>query len=91
MQLSAGAKVTAKDTHRVDITLVLPEDRRREVRGGDVEEVLVQAITTIRDVMAEAATGDDPWVLQASTVDVTFATTRPDRCSLASKGNWATS
>jgi hypothetical protein len=57
----------------------------------DVEEVLVQAITTISDAMTEAATGDDPRVLQASAVDITFATTRPDRCRLASKGNWATS
>ena len=50
MKLSVGAKVTKKDTHTIDITLVPPEDQAtRQVRGGDVEEVLVNAIATIRD------------------------------------------
>ena len=60
-----------------------PEDRAtRQVRGGDVEDVLVNAIATIRDVVTKAAEGDDPWVLSASTIDISFAITA-DRNHLA--------
>ena len=77
MKLRVGGKVTSKDTHTIDITLVPPEERAtRQVRGGDVEEVLVNAIATVRAVVAEAAAGDDPWVLSASTIDIRFAITR---------------
>src|SRR5215469_18238827 len=67
MKLSLGANVTKKDTHTIDITLVPPEDRdTRQVRGGEeVQQVLIDAIATIRDVMTKAAEGDDPWVLSA--------------------------
>jgi hypothetical protein len=55
MKLSLGTKVTRKDTHTIDITLVPPEElATRQVRGGDVEDVLVNAIATIRDVTAKA-------------------------------------
>ncbi len=44
MKLSLGAKVTKKDTHTIDITLVPPEERdTRQVRGA--EEVISFAIT----------------------------------------------
>jgi hypothetical protein len=87
MQLSVGAKLSQKDTHTVDITLVPPRGRpRREVRGAEVEQVLVQAIATIRDVMASAAEGDDPWVLETSQVDITFAVTRAGSISLGTEG-----
>ena len=73
MKLSLGANVTKKDTHTIDITLVPPEDRdTRQVRGGEeVQQVLIDAIATIRDVMTKAAEGDDPWVLSAGTIDIT--------------------
>src|SRR5262249_35538767 len=42
MKLSVGAKVTKKDTHTIDITLVPPEERdTRQVRGAEVEDALV--------------------------------------------------
>src|SRR5689334_6325093 len=66
MKLRVGTKVTKKDTHTIDITLVPPKDGdTRQVRGGEVEDVLVNAIATIRDVMTKAAQGDEPWVLSA--------------------------
>ena len=90
MKLSLGAKVTKKDTHTIDITLVPPEERdTRQVRGGDVEEVLVNAIATIRDVMTKAAEGDDPWVLSASTIDISFAITQTGTISLGVDGELA--
>jgi len=87
MKLSLGAKVTKKDTHTIDITLVPPKERvTRQVRGGDVEDVLVNAIATIRDVMTRAAEGDDPWVLSASTIDISFAITQAGTISLGVDG-----
>jgi hypothetical protein len=90
MKLSLGTKVTKKDTHTIDITLVPPEERDvRQVRGGDVEEVLVNAIATIRDVMTRAAEGDDPWVLSAGTIDIVFAITQTGTITLGVDGELA--
>ena len=87
MKLRVGGKVTSKDTHTIDITLVPPEDcATRQVRGGDVEDVLVDAIATVRAVVAEAAAGDDPWVLSASTIDIRFAITQTGTISLGVDG-----
>lgn len=88
MKLRTGAKVTKKDTHTIDISLVPPEDKdARQVRGDDVEQVLVNAIGTIRQVMARAAAGDDPWVLSASTIDISFAITQTGTISLGVDGS----
>jgi hypothetical protein len=90
MKLSLGAKVTKKDTHTIDITLVPPEERAtRQVRGGEVQDVLVNAIATIRDVMTKAAEGEDPWVLSASTIDISFAITQTGTISLGVNGELA--
>ncbi len=90
MKLSVGAKVTKKDTHTIDITLVPPKEQAtRQVRGGDVEDVLVNAIATIRDVMTKAAEGDDPWVLSAGTIDISFAITQTGTISLGVNGELA--
>jgi hypothetical protein len=90
MKLSLGAKVTKKDTHTIDITLVPPEERdARQVRGEAVEDVLVNAIATIRDVTAKAAEGDDPWVLSASAINICFAITQTGTISLGVDGELA--
>lgn len=90
MKLSLGAKVTKKDTHTIDITLVPPEERAtRQVRGGDVEDVLVNAVATIRDVVTKAAEGDDPWVLSASTIDISFGITQTGTITLGVNGELA--
>jgi hypothetical protein len=46
----------------------------------------VNAIATIRDVMNKAAEGDDPWVLSAGTVDISFAITQTGTISLGVDG-----
>ena len=90
MKLSLGTKVTKKDTHTIDIILVPPDDRAtRQVRSGEVEDVLVNAIATIRDVVTKAAEGDDPWVLSASTIDISFAITQTGTISLGVDGELA--
>jgi hypothetical protein len=77
MKLLVGGKVTSKDTHTIDITLVPPERRAtRQVRGGDVEDVLVNAIATVRAVVAEAAAaapGTSRWPGWPATGPVTGA------------------
>ena len=88
MKLRVGTKLTKK--HTIDITLVPPEQRdTRQVRGGEVEEVLVNAIATIRDVMTRAAEGDDPWLLSESTIDISFAITQTGSISLGADGELA--
>lgn len=90
MKLRVGAKVTKKDTHTINITLVPPKDLdTRQVRSGDVEDVLVNAIATIRDVVTQAAEGDDPWVLSASTIDISFAITQTGTITLGADGELA--
>jgi Trypsin-co-occurring domain 2 len=90
MKLRIGGQVTSKDTHTIDITLIPPEERpTRQVRGGDVEDVLVNAIATVRAVVTEAAAGDDPWVLSASTIDIRFAITQSGTISLGVDGELA--
>lgn len=90
MKLRVGAKVTKKDTHTIDITLVPPKERdTRQVRGGEVEDVLVNAIATIRDVIAKAAEGDDPWFLSAGTIDISFAVTQAGTMTLGVDGELA--
>jgi hypothetical protein len=90
MKLRVGTKITKKDTHTIDITLVPPEDQdTRQVRGRDVEEVLVSAIATIRDAVTKAAEGDDPWILSASTINISFAITQTGSISLGADGELA--
>jgi hypothetical protein len=90
MKLRVGTKVTKKDTHTIDITLVPPKDRdTRQVRSGDVEDVLVNAIATVRDVMAKAAEGDDPWLLSAGNIDISFAITQTGTITLGVDGELA--
>jgi hypothetical protein len=88
MQLRAGAKVTRKDTHRIDMTLIPPEDRAtRDLRGGhDVEDALVNAIAAVRVVTASAAGGSDPWILSEATIDISFAITREGTISIGIDG-----
>lgn len=91
MKLSLGAKVTKKDTHTIDITLVPPDGRdTRQVRGAEeIQQVLVDAIATIRDVVTKAAEGDDPWVLSAGTIDISFAITQTGTITLGVNGELA--
>ena len=85
MKIHTGAKVTRNDTQTVTITLVPPSKPGRTVRG-DVEQTLVDAITTIRQTMAEAAAGGDPWVLSNSVIDIDFGITRTGSISIGADG-----
>lgn len=90
MKLSVGAKVTTKNTHTIDVTLMPPEEPPGyQVREGEVEDVLVNAIATVRKIMTSAAKDDDPWVLSAGKIDITFAITQTGTISLGIDGDLA--
>lgn len=88
MSLGLGTSVTSIDTHTINITLVPPDlTPTHEVRGADVDQVLVDAIETIGAV-AEHAVGDhNPFLLKESTVELTFAITEDGAVSLGLTGN----
>ncbi len=88
MKLSLGATVTRRDTHTIDITLA-PPDLKHEVRDSPVEIVLLDAIETIRAVVARAVGGDDPFLLNAGTVELCFAITRDGTVTLGFKGEFS--
>jgi hypothetical protein len=89
MKLRAGTKVTGQDTSTIDITLKPPAQPARRVRGGNVEDALVDAITTVRTAMANAAAGPDPWDLSAGIVDISFGITKEGSISLGANGELA--
>lgn len=89
MKLRAGTKVTGRDTHRIDMTLKPPDRRTRAVRGGNVEDALVDAIVTIRTAMTHAAAGEDPWDLSVGTVDISFGVTKAGSISVGADGELA--
>lgn len=86
MKLRLGGKVTKQNTHTMDISLVPPSQAAPVVRGGEVETALVDAIATIRQAMASAAGGDDPWVLSEATIDICFAITKTGTISIGADG-----
>jgi NTP-dependent ternary system trypsin peptidase co-occuring protein len=74
MPISIGAKVTTHDTHKIKISLV-PVASGHQVRGGDVEETLVQAIETVRAVVARGLGESDAFEHRSSEVELSFAVT----------------
>lgn len=90
MQMRLGARSTWQDTHILDIMLKPPaRPTSHELRDGDIEEVLVDAITTIRAVISSAAEGEDPWMLEVGTLDITFGVTDEGTISLGFEGELA--
>lgn len=87
MKLKFGGGITHQDTHVLEMTLI-PEDRgpEHEIRDGDVETLIVEAIETLRAVMARASEGDDPFVLEDGSVDLTFAVTEDGSVSFGIEG-----
>jgi hypothetical protein len=86
-KVKVGADHSRQRTHTVEISLVpRPDTRQFEVRGGDVEETLVEAISTIRAAVAAAGAGDDPFVLGTGTIELVFAVTDHGTISVGVEG-----
>lgn len=87
MKLKVGAAVTRQDTHRVEMTLIPPDLLpQHEIRDAEIETVLLDAIESIRTAMSLAAEGDDPFLLTASAVDVSFAIAKDGSITLGASG-----
>jgi len=85
--VKVGSKLTKQDTHRIDIGMVPPDlADRPEVRDVDLGSVLVEAINTVRTAVASAATGDDPFTLTESSVNISFGVTAEGTISLGVDG-----
>lgn len=90
-ELGMSGDLTKRDTETIDITLVPPAQAKPSpVRARDAEKALVDAIATIRDAMAAAAIGDDPWELSQSTVNLAFGVTKEGTISLGLHGERST-
>ncbi len=87
MKLSMGGSITRRDTHKIDITLV-PPDLQHEIRDSEVETILLDAIETIRLVVSSASGGDDPFLLKASSVELSFAVTKDGSITLGINGEF---
>src|ERR1700689_1971114 len=87
MKLKAGASITRRDTHTIDISLAPPDlVRQYEIRDREIETVLLNAIEAIRSTMTLAAQGDDPLLLASSSVELSFAITRDGSITLGVNG-----
>jgi hypothetical protein len=86
MKLKLGASVTRRETHVIDMTLVPQRRGGHEIRDGEIEAVLLDAVESIRRVMTLAAQGDDPFVLSRSSVDLCFAIAKDGSIALGASG-----
>lgn len=89
MEVQLGAKVTTRDTHQIEISLTPPAGtlQAAEVRDGGLDDVLTEAIETIRAAVASAAAGDDPFVLGGATITLSFAVTAQGAISIGVSGS----
>jgi hypothetical protein len=87
MKVKLSASATRQNTHAMELTLVPESGPLVETRGTPVEESLVDAIETIRSIMATAAGGDDPFILQDSAVELSFGVTTDGSVSLGIDGD----
>ncbi|WP_125805326.1 trypco2 family protein [Actinoplanes sp. ATCC 53533] len=87
--LKIGGKLarTRANAQRVVVTLVPPAPGEEiEVRGGNIEGSLTDAIAAIRTALAAAAGGDDPFVLKTSTVTLDFVVTESGSIKIVGEG-----
>ena len=87
MKLKFGNELTKQDTHKIDISYLPPHPKGQpELRNASLGLVFVDAINTIRAAVASASTGDEPFTLTESTVDISFAVTAEGAISVGVDG-----
>lgn len=76
MPVRLGTKVTKSDTHEIEINLIPPgQEAGHEVREAALDLALVDAIETVRTVVASASGGGDPFALNDAKITLSFAVT----------------
>jgi hypothetical protein len=88
MPVRLGTKVTKSDTHEIEINLAPPSrDAGEEVREASLDLVLVDAIETVRAVVASTSEGDDPFALNDAKITLSFAVTADGEISIGIDGS----
>jgi hypothetical protein len=87
MPVKLGMKVTKSDTHEIEINLVPPGQETDEIRDAGLDQVLVDAIETVRAVVASSADGDDPFTLNDAKITLSFAVTAEGDISIGVDGS----
>jgi hypothetical protein len=88
MSARVGAKVTKSDTHEIEVNLIPPgQNAEHEVREASLDLVLVDAIETVRAVVASTANGDDPFALNDAKITLSFAVTGNGDISIGMDGS----
>ena len=88
MPVRLGTKVTKSDTHEIEINLIPPgQDAEHEVRKASLDQALVDAIETVRAVVASTADGDDPFALNDAKITLSFAVTADGDISIGIDGS----
>ncbi|MFG2049841.1 trypco2 family protein [Micromonospora sp. NPDC048935] len=86
-KVKVGGSRSHQRTHTIDITLVAEDlQDRHELRHSAVAATLVDAITTIRAVVAAGSGGDDPLVLRTGSVELVFGVTEQGTISVGAEG-----
>ena len=89
-EVRLGGQLTQQDTHEIEISLVPPAPAERpELRDGGLGPVLAEAIETIRATVASAASGEDPFTLDESTIKIVFGITAEGDISIGVNGSLA--
>ena len=88
MPVRFGTKLTKSDTHEIEINLApLELETGEEVREGSIDLALVESIATVRAVLASAASGDDPFILNDAKITLSFAVTAEGTISIGIDGS----
>lgn len=88
MPVRLGTKVTKSDTHEIEINLIPPgQEAGHEIREASLDAALVDAIDTVRSVVASTANGDDPFTLNDAKVTLSFAITAEGDISIGIDGS----
>jgi hypothetical protein len=87
-EFAVGASRRQENTHSIDITLAPPgQTESPGVRSGSFQGVLVEAVGRVRQTIASAADGKDPWYLTDATVDISFGVTKEGTISVGAEGS----
>jgi Trypsin-co-occurring domain 2 len=87
-EVKLGGKLSRHDTHEIEISMVPPaQEERPELRDGNLDDALVEAIETIRATLAAAADGEDPFVLEESKITIVFGVTSEGEISIGVNGS----
>lgn len=87
MPVRLGTKITKSDLHEIEVTLVPPGKSGKEIREAPLDRALVDAIETVRTVVARGASGDDPFILDKAKITLSFAVTAEGDISIGADGS----